>query len=178
MKQYYRSAVEHGGDQITIALGKAERLLKLSPKNSVARAYKGSLLAMISPTMLERQSGIYLRNGITMMQDVLRTLDAKRFDDIEAYFVTVTNLLRLAEVVPEAAIPAMKLDALLVPDRLALLTQFEKITVLVLAAQIATKADDSTRAAALIEEAMAYDIGLTTLIRSHATRPERGTNLS
>lgn len=178
MKQHYRSAVEHGGDQISIALGKAERLLKASPKDLAALAYKGALLAMMSQTMPPRQSGIYLQNGVAMMQGVLAQLDEVVFDNLEAYFVTVTGLLRYADITSDAVIATAKLDALLVPARFAMLTDFEAVTVLVLDADISAKAGETTRAHNRIKQAMAQSVGLTTLLRSLTPHRERRVNFS
>lgn len=178
MKQYYRSALEHGGDQVTIALGKAERLLVKAPKDAAARAYKGSLLAMIGETMSSRQSGLYLKNGVAMMKDVLSTLDPTRFDDVEAYFVAVTGLLRLSDTVPDAAISAEMLTPLLMPDCLALLTEYEAITVLVLDAIDAEKTGDVARAADRMQHAMKISVRLTTLIRSDTHRSTGLADLS
>lgn len=165
MKQSYKNAIEHGGDQISAALGKVERLLTRVPNDQRGLAYKGALLTMISQDLPEPHRGIYRRNGVILMQQVLDKLENDKPWYLEVLFVTVTTLLRLAPIEPMVEISQNLLEELVEHPALSDLTNFEAVGALVMAAELSKKRGDSQLAAKYQSRARNLDAGLANQLK-------------
>lgn len=96
IKDIYDTALEHGGDRISFALGYVEKQLAQNPGDRLYQGYKGSLLTMTADPMLSAARVLQYQNaGINLMVTALQAASLYGPAPVDLHYVVGTTLATL-----------------------------------------------------------------------------------